>query len=148
VSIGGDPTVVVPALTNALKDSGVNVRWNAPWVWKTLGAAPGGHSRFENAERPRHGRQCSITQAVATALWRIAPERPPSVDREDATALITDGVTTEAVKFLFHGKRDVLVPISSAVPVVRQYWSSDPRPRLTLYRGANASVAKVICSAI
>src|ERR1043166_2641955 len=80
----------------------------------------------------------SITQQVETALWRIAPEKvgqPLGV--EESTPIIGKGVTTAALKLTFYGKRETLIPAGKPVPVVAQYWSSDPRPRLTLYRGAS-----------
>ena len=85
----------------------------------------------------------SITQQVETALWRIAPEKvgKPLVV-EGATPMIGNGVTREALKLTFYGKRETLIPAGKAVPVAAQYWSSDPRPRLTLYRGAGESEAK------
>ena len=52
--------------------------------------------------------------------------------------MIGDGLTTQALKLLFHGERKTLIPPGKRVPAVAQYWSSDPRPRLTLYRGADA----------
>src|SRR5437867_9641380 len=80
-----------------------------------------------------------IKEQVETALWRIAQEQvgKPLVV-ENATPMIANGVTTEALKLIFYGERKTLIPAGTAVPAVRQYWNSDPRPRLTLYRGASA----------
>jgi len=82
----------------------------------------------------------SITQQVETALWRIAPEKvgKPTVV-EDATPMIANGTTLQALKLIFDGKRQTLIPSGRPVPAIAQYWSSDPRPRLTLYRGASSS---------
>jgi hypothetical protein len=82
----------------------------------------------------------SITQEVETALWRIAPEKvgKPRVV-EDATPMRANGVTTQALKLIFAGKRQTLIPPGRPIPAVAQYWSSDPRPKLRLYRGASAS---------
>ena len=33
------------------------------------------------------------------------------------------------------GRRETLIPTGTSVPAVRQYWSSDPRPRLEVHRG-------------
>jgi hypothetical protein len=143
--IGGDPAVVIPALTGALKDSNVNVRWNALVGLEGFGsrARPIVPEIEKMLNDPGMVGTHSITQAVNTALWRIAPDKvgKPLVI-EVATPMITNGVTSEAVKFLFHGKRETLVAVGTAVPVVRQYWSSDPRPRLTVYRGASAADGK------
>jgi hypothetical protein len=85
----------------------------------------------------------SITQQVETALWRIAPEKvgKPLVV-EQASPMIANGVTTEDLKLTFYGKWKTLIPAGKPVPAVAQYWSSDPRPRLTLYRGASALEGK------
>ena len=40
---------------------------------------------------------------------------------------------------MFHGRRQTLIPAGRPVPAVAQYWSSDPRPGLTLYRGPGDS---------
>jgi len=142
-SIGGDPDGVIPALTGALKDSNVSVRWNALSGLDRFG--PRARSAVPEILKMLSdpgvvGGGTSITQQVMTALWRIAPEKigQPLVV-EEATPLITNGVTAEAVKFLFHGQRQILVPAGEPVPCLGQYWNSDPRPRLTMYRGASAA---------
>lgn len=53
--------------------------------------------------------------------------------------MASNGVTTQALKLLFQGKRQTLIPAGRPVPAVAQYWDSDPRPRLSLYRGAGTS---------
>jgi hypothetical protein len=140
--IGGEPRVVVPALTGALKDPDVNVRWNALVGLEMLGSAappavPDILKMF--SDRGMVG-SSSIIQAVETALWRIAPEKvgKPLVV-EKATPMISNGVTTVALKLTFYGERKTLIPAGKPVPAVAQYWNSDPRPRLTLYRGASGS---------
>ncbi len=138
MSIGGDADVVIPALTDALKDSSVDVRWNAL----------SGLSRFGSRARsvapeiqkmlgdPGMVGDTSITQEVATTLWRIAPElTAKSLVVEAATPMITNGVTAEAVKVLYDGKHRPLIPAGRKAPAVSQYWKSDPRPGLKLYRG-------------
>ena len=69
-------------------------------------------------------------------IWRIAPEKvgKPLVV-EASTPLIENGKTTEDVKMVLHRERKTLINAGTAVPAVRQYWNSDPRPHLTLYRG-------------
>jgi hypothetical protein len=143
--IGGDPEVVIPALTGALKDSNVDVRWNAL----------SGLSRFFSRARsavpeiskmlndPGMVGTSSITQQVQTTLWRIAPEKvgKPLVV-EEATPLIRDGKTTEALKMTFYRERKTLIPSGKPVPTLAQYWNSDPRPSLKLYRGPDAPDGK------
>jgi hypothetical protein len=141
-NIGGVPDVVIPAMTAALKDSNLNVRWNALNGLQHFGS----RSRVAVPELkkmlndPGMLGTHSITQYVEVTLWRIAPEkvgRPLVI--ESNTPIITNGVTSEAVKFLFYGKRQALVRSGSPVPAVRQHWSSDPRPRLTIFRGGTNS---------
>lgn len=142
MNIGGEPGVVVPALTRALKDPSVNVRWNALSGLSRFG----GHARpavpeiLKMLDDPGMVGTASITQQVTTALWRIAPEKigKPLVV-EQATPMITNGVTAQALKLIYSGKRKTLIPPGRAFPAVAQYWNSDPRPRLTLYRGPSGS---------
>jgi hypothetical protein len=140
--IGGEPGVVVPALTSALRDPNVNVRWNALSGLSCFGgrARPAVPEILKMLDDPGMVGTDSITQQVQTALWRIAPEKvgKPLVV-EEATPMITNGVTAQALKLIFYGKRQTLIPLGRAVPAVAQYWNSDPRPRLTLYRGPSGS---------
>ena len=145
MSIGGEPNVVVPALASALKDSDVRVRWNTLVALSNFGsrarsAVPEILKMFDDQGMIGSS---SIKEQVETALWRIAPEKvgKPLVV-EEATPMIAQGVTTEALKLTFYGKRETLIPPGKPVPAVAQYWSSDPRPRLTLYRGASAPDGK------
>ena len=139
IHIGGEPGAVMPALTSALKDPNVDVRWNALVGLSHFGgrARPAVPEILKMFSDQGMVGSSSITQQVETALWRIAPEKvgKPLVV-EEATPMIGDGVTTEALKLTFFGKRKTLIPPGKPVPAVAQYWSSDPRPRLTLYRGA------------
>jgi hypothetical protein len=106
--IGGEPGGVIPALASALSDSSVNVRWNA-----LVGLSMfGGRARalvpeiLKMLNDPGMVGSESITSQVATALWRIAPERvgKPLVV-EEATPIIGEGVTTATVLILFGAKR-------------------------------------------
>jgi hypothetical protein len=133
---------LVPALMSALKDPNVNVRWNALVGLSIFGgrARPAVPEILKMINDPGMVGGSSITQQVETALWRIAPEKvgkPLLV--EDTTPMIVNGVTAEALKVTFHGERKTLIPAGRPVPAVAQYWNSDPRPKLTLYRGASAS---------
>ena len=145
MSIGGEPAVVIPALTSALKDPNVNVRWNAVSGLSRFGsrARSAVPDLLEMLKDQGMVGGSSITQQVETALWRIAPEKvgKPLVV-EEATPMIGNGVTIEALKLTFYDKRKTLIPPGKPVPAVAQYWSSDPRPRLTLYRGAGAPEGK------
>jgi hypothetical protein len=143
MSIGGEPDLVIPALVSALKDPYVSVRWNALSGLDRFG--PRARSAAPEVLKMLNdpgvvGSGTSITQQVETTLWRIAPEKigHPLVV-EEATPLVTNGVTAEAVKFLWHGKLQILVPAGKTVPCLGQYWNSDPRPRLTMYRGSSAT---------
>ena len=140
--IGGEPGVVVPALISALKDPSVNVRWNALVGLSGFGtrARPAVPEILKMIDDPGMVGSNSITTQVETALWRIAPEKvgKPLVV-EEATPIVTNGMTAQALKLLFYGKRQALIPEGRPVPAVAQYWSSDPRPKLTLYRGSSAS---------
>lgn len=142
MSIGGKPAVVVPALTSALKDPNVNVRWNALSGLSGFGgrARPAIPEILKMLDDPGMVGSDSITQQVQTVLWRIAPEKvgKPLVV-EEATPMITNGVTAQALKVIINGKRRSVIPPGRAVPAVVQFWNSDPRPKLTLYRGPSAS---------
>jgi len=139
--IGGELGVVVPALTGALKDPNVNVRWNALVGLSMFGsvARAAVPEILKMLNDTGMIGSTSITQQVATTLWRIAPEKvgKPLVV-EQASPIVGNGVTTEDLKVTFHGERKTLLPAGRRVPAVAQYWSSDPRPRLTLYRGGGA----------
>jgi len=140
--IGGQPDVVVPALTSALKDPNIYVRWNALVGLNGFGgvARPAVPEILKMLNDPGMVGTSSITQQVETTLWRIAPEKvgKPLVV-EEATPMIGNGVTTQALKVIFHGKRKTIIPPGRSVPAIAQFWSSDPRPRLSLYRGASTS---------
>ena len=143
--IGGEPAVVFPALMRALKDPSVDVRWNALVGLEMFGsvARPAVPEILKMLNDPGTVGSSSIIQAVETALWHIAPEKvgKPLVV-EGATPLISNGVTTAALKLTLLGQRKTLIPPGKSVPAVAQYWNSDPRPRLTLYRGASGSDAE------
>lgn len=136
--IGGDPAVVVPALTRVLDDPDINVRWNALVALSIFGsraraAVPAIQKRLTDDGKVGTS---TIHAQVELALWRVAPEKLPNAFVvEEATPIISNGVTTQAVKILYEGQRKVLVPSGNTVPTLRQYWNSDPRSHLTLFRG-------------
>src|SRR5262249_33527604 len=136
--IGGAPDIVLPALTGALKDPSVNVRWNALAGVSMLGSRgrPAVSEILKMLNDPGMVGSISIIQQVETTLWRIAPEQvgKPLVV-EETTPMISNGVTTAALKLTLFGQRKTLIPPGRPVPAVAQYWNSDPRPWLALYRG-------------
>ena len=140
--IGGEPSVVVPALTSALQDPSVDVRWNALVGLSGFGtrARPAVPEILKMVDDQAVVGSSPVRTQVETALWRIAPEKvgKPLVV-ENATPIATNGITAQALKLVFYGKRQALIPEGRPVPIVAQYWSSDPRPKLTLYRGASGS---------
>ena len=142
MNIGGEPGIVIPALTRALKDPRVHVRWNALSGLERFGsvARPAVPAIVKMFGDPGMSGNSSITQQVESALWRIAPEKvgKPLVV-EEATPMIRNGVTAEALKIAFFGERRTLIPAGKSAPAVAQFWNSDPRPRLKLYRGASGS---------
>jgi hypothetical protein len=137
--ISGKPEVVIPALTSVLQDSNVSVRWNALVGLSMFGkrarsAVPEILPMLNDEGAVGDSK---IKGQVEVTLWRIAPEvvgKPLVV--EDQTPMIADGKTAEAVKFVFNGKRRALIPKGRTLPTLSQNWNSDPRPRLTLYRGS------------
>ena len=142
MNIGGPPEVVIPALTRALEDSQVNVRWNAlVGLSRFFGRArPVVPQILKMLNDPGMVGTDSITQQVQIALWRIAPEKvgKPFVV-EAATPMVVNGMTAEALKLDFLGQRKTLIPPGRSVPAVAQYWNSDPRAGLALYRGSGGS---------
>jgi hypothetical protein len=138
MDIGGDPNVVIPALVSALKDPFVSVRWNALVGLTHFGAKarPIVPEILKMMNDPGMVGSDSITNQVITALWRIAPEKAGhALVVEEATALVENGVTVAPIKALFMGKREILIPAGKTVPAAGQFWDSDPRPKLTYYRG-------------
>ncbi len=65
---------------------------------------------------------------LAQLKWELPEQAPP----QSASRF-----PLQPMKLLFYGKRETLIPPGKPVPAVAQFWSSDPRPRLTLYRGAS-----------
>jgi hypothetical protein len=138
--IGGDPAIVVPALTGALKDSFKSVRWNALSGLSSFGARarPAVPEILKLLNDTAMSGSMSITQQVEVTLWRIAPEKigyPLLV--EATTPMVTNGISAQALKVLYYGKRRTLIPPGKSLPLTYQHWNSDPRPRITLYRGTH-----------
>lgn len=140
--IGGEPDVLIPAFKSMLADPKLETRWNAIVGLSTFGSRARSvvPDLLKALDDPGKSGDQPIKGQVEIALWRIAPERvgKPFVV-EESTPMIHNGVTTEALKMTLFGERKTLIPAGKSVPAVAQYWNSDPRPRLTLYRGPGAS---------
>ena len=142
IRIGGDPDVVVQALTRVLNDPNERLRFYALSSLSRLGglgrsAVPRILQMLNDEKMLADSRFKGMAE---TTLWRIAPEcvgHPLVV--EDPTVMIANGMTTQALKVVFHGKRLPLIQPGRPVPAVAQYPKSDPRPHLTLYRGSSHS---------
>jgi hypothetical protein len=117
--IGGEPGLVVPALTRALKDPNVNVfRIALLSLSHFAGRARSAfHEIVKMLNEPRVIADQSLTEQLQTALWQIAPERTgyPLVV-EDATPAIANGVITQAVKFSYNGNKGTRLPSYPAGP--------------------------------
>ena len=143
INIRGNPSLVIPALTAALSDSNVNVRWNALSGLSSYG-------RRAQSAIPKIMEMYSdlgtvgdtpITNQVATTLWRVAPENiPQRLIVEDQSPIVQEGQTVQALKALFSGERKTLIPTGKTVPTGGQYWNSDPRPHISLYRGEETTI--------
>jgi len=144
MNIGGQPAVVIPALTRALKHPFVSVRWNSPVGLSMYGrrATEAVAEIQKMVDDPGTLGEESIQPQVELAVWRIAPEKTgKALVVEDATPMISNGVTSQALKILSGGRRMTYIPTGHPVPAGAQYFSSDPRSGLMLYRGADDSDA-------
>ena len=144
ISTGGEPGVLVPALRTALKDTDFGVRFNAVSALGCFGdyAKPALPDLMGMLGDPGMADKVLISH-VEDAVWNLAPEKvgKPLVV-EEATPIITNGVTTEALKLTYSGERRTLFPSGTTVPAATQIRNSDPRPRLSIYRGASDSEEK------
>jgi hypothetical protein len=142
--IGGEPSVVVPALRGFLKDPRIDVR-DAAMV--SL-AAFGGHARSAVPEIltafPYHMNEGdSQKEDLETSLWRIAPEKTGTpLVVEDSTPMVANGVTTKTLDVLYNGERRTLIRHGTPLPCVTQLWDGAPPAPFKLYRGANPTTAK------
>jgi len=140
--IGGEPSVIVPALKVALKDR-FAVRWAAIDSLVTFGgdarsAVPEILAAFGDLRL----RDEQVKEHVETSLWRIAPEKigKPLVV-EESTPMVAHGVTTEALDVLYNGERRTLIRPGTPVPCVGEFWHREPRAPLKLYRGTSQTTA-------
>src|SRR5206468_5455404 len=104
--IGGEPGVILPALTGVLKDPKMETRWNAVVALGNFGT----RARSIVPELLNALEDQAIKEQVEIALWRIAPERvgKPLVV-EDSTPIIGNGVTTEPLDIMFKGERHTVI---------------------------------------
>jgi hypothetical protein len=137
--IGGDPAVVVPAMQRALKDPKLEIRWNAVNALSRFGlrARSAVSDLLQALNDPGKLGNDTLREQVEIALWRIAPEKvgKPLII-EESTPLVAGGVTAEKVDIVFKGERGTLIPSGKPVPCVAQFWDSEPRGPLSLYRSA------------
>ncbi len=56
--------------------------------------------------------------------------------------MVANGVTTEPLDVEFNGEQHTLIRPGTLVPRVAQFWSSEPRAPLNLYRGTSRTTAK------
>jgi hypothetical protein len=129
--IGGDSDVLIPAFKSVLKDPNKSVAWNAAVGLSGFGS----RARSAVPELLGVAGNPAIREQIEESLWYIAPETisDPLVVG-DATAMITNGVTAETVEVAFKRERRAFVKAGRAVPCLTQFWDSEPRYPLTLYR--------------
>ncbi len=138
ISIGGDPKMLIPALEPMLKDPMLEIQGNAAFALSTFGgrARPAAPALLEALKAlPPNSPQKEVMEA---SLWRIAPEtvgKPLVV--ADATPMLADGVTTEALDAQFNGRRRRLLPAGRTVPCNAELRTSQTRGSITLYRIAD-----------
>lgn len=129
VGIQGDPNIVVPALQGMLKDPNRNVR---------LSAASGlrnAHSAIPGLVVALHDPDPDVREEVENTLWNLAPEKvAKALIVEDATPMVSNGVTTEALSREANGELWTLIPKDTGVRRT-VYQSVTTPPPLCLYRG-------------
>jgi hypothetical protein len=142
--IGGDPKAVIPALMGALKDPRPEVRWNASGALGNFGrraesAVPG---LLEALNDPATQGYKGLKEQFETVLWRIAPEKVGKpIVVEDNTPMVVEGTTTASVDVMFKGERRTLIKPGRTVPCLTQFWDSEPRGPLNLFRTTTGTPA-------
>jgi hypothetical protein len=135
--IGGEPSVVVPALKGVLRDPKPEVRWNASGALSKFGrrAQSAVPELLEAINDPATQGHKGLKEQFETALWRIAPEKVGKpIVVEDNTPMVVDGTTTASVDVMFNGERRTLIKPGRTVPCLTQFWDSEPRGPLNLFR--------------
>lgn len=137
MEIGGPTNLVLPALISAAKDPDADVRWNAI---VGLGMY---EERARIAVRVLLGAlqdtakvgNIPITNAVETALWRIAPEKvgKPLMIAEDSS--MSNGARTHcSIEFQFQGQRKTIIPAGQLIPCVGDFWNNEPQGKISVYQ--------------
>ena len=142
--IGGEPSVVVPALKGVLRDPKLEVRWNASGALSKFGrrAQSAVPELLEAINDPATQGYKGLKEQLETALWRIAPEKVGKpIVVEDNTPMVMDGATTAAVDVVFNGERRTLIRPGRTIPCLAQFWDSEPRGPLSLFRTRSGATA-------
>lgn len=140
--IGGDPSIVVPALKGMLKDSKPEVRFNAIAALRTFGTRAS--SAIPELGEALQDQDESVKEEAEDLLWNFVPEKlaKPLVV-EDATPMVSDGVTTQALSRTGPGRSDgeLLTLIPQGKPERCVTYQSVTTP-LYLYRGLTLNSTK------
>lgn len=140
-AIEGDPNIVVPAIKVMLKDPNRDVRWRAAgelWLRASdLATIPAVRSAIPELLDALQDQDPAVKEDVENALWNLAPEKvaKPLVV-EDATPMVTDGVTTEALSHEAYGEVWTIIPKGKAVRYARYNSTITP---VCLYRGQTST---------
>jgi hypothetical protein len=140
--IGGEPETVVPALKSVLKDPRKGTRWNAALALGNFGS----RARSVVPDLVQTLQDDEIKEQVEKTLWSVAPDviaKPCVV--EEATPMITNGVTAQTLGRNFAGKWVSLIPAGRPVATAAyQGWGSDQGSQLEirfgLYRGSGKTL--------
>jgi hypothetical protein len=136
-----DPNIVVPAIKGMLKDSNESVRMGAAVYFRNGSRFPAARSAIpellEALQDPALKKQPDLKEQVESALWNLAPEKiaKPLVV-EDATPMVTNGVTAEALSHEAYGELRTMIPRGKAVRCARYDWTRSP---VRLYRGPTST---------
>jgi hypothetical protein len=133
--------MVVPAIKGMLKDSDLNVRMGVAVYLRNNTRKPAIRSAIpellEVWQDPALNKQPDVKEQVENALWSLAPERiaKPMIV-EDATPMVANGVTTEALSHEAYGEVWTMIPKGKAGRCVRYNSTITP---VRLYRGLTST---------
>jgi HEAT repeats len=103
--IGGDPSIVVPAMKRMLKDPEGAVRSSAVAALERV------RSAIPELLEVLHDQDPEVREQVENALWNLAPEKVAQpIVVEDATPMVANGVTTEAFSHEAYGQFWTIIP--------------------------------------
>jgi hypothetical protein len=140
-AIEGDANIVVPAIKGMLKDPNQDVRLGVAIYLRNGSRIPAVRSAIpellEALQDPALKEQPDLKEQVENALWDLAPEKiaKPLVV-EDATPMVTNGVTTEALSHEAYGELRTVIPRGKAVRCSRYDWTRSP---VRMYRGPTST---------